>query len=327
MLCAWVGLLLVFVSFWIITKPWPSEGETVKKDLPKENPKAAKAFWSAPDESTIPSDEHGELIRYGKELISHTALYLGPSGKVAHISNGMNCQNCHLKAGTVPFGNNYSAVAANYPKFRDRSGTIESLERRVNDCLERSLNGKKLDSTSKEMRAFVSYIAWLGKDVPKKSNPKGVGLFDLKKLTRPADPAKGKMVFEETCKRCHQDNGEGLREENSLEWKYPPLWGKDSYNIGAGLYRLSRFAGYVKMNMPNDIASHEKPFLTDEQAWDVAAYVNSMPRPEKDISKDWPQISSKPFDHPFGPYTDGFSESQHKYGPFEPIIASQKKSK
>lgn len=327
MLCAWVGLLLVVISFWLISKPWPAESVADKKDLPKENSKTEKSFWSAPDESTISSDEKGELIRYGKELISHTASYLGPNGKIAHVSNGMNCQNCHLKAGTVPFGNNYSGVAANYPKFRDRSGTIESVEKRVNDCIERSLNGKTLDSASKEMRAFVSYITWVGKDVPKKTNPKGVGLFDLKKLDRAIDPVKGKLVYEENCVRCHQANGEGLREENSVEWKYPPLWGKDSYNIGAGLFRMSRFAGYVKMNMPNDVASHEKPFLTDEQAWDVAAFVNSMPRPDKDISKDWPKISSKPFDHPFGPYADGFSESQHKFGPFEPIIAAKKKSK
>ena len=213
----------MFITFWLISKPWPAESVTEKKDSPKENSNIERPFWKAPDESTILSDEQGELIRYGKELISHTASYLGPNGKVAHMSNGMNCQNCHLKAGTVPFGNNYSGVAANYPKFRDRSGTIESVEKRVNDCIERSLNGKKLDSTSREMRAFVSYITWVGKDVPKKTNPNGVGLFDLKKLQRPAAPVKGKLVYEEACVRCHQANGEGLREENSVEWKYPPL--------------------------------------------------------------------------------------------------------
>ena len=66
----------------------------------------------------------------------------------------------------------------------------------------------------------------------------------------------------------------------------------------------------------------ENPFLTDEEAWDVAAYVNSMPRPDKDLSQDWPDISKKPIDHPFGPYADSFSEEQHKYGPFDPIKAA-----
>jgi thiosulfate dehydrogenase len=325
-MCAWVALLLTFISLWLIIKPWPTttpeEKQPVSVDVPQK-----EIFWVAPDDSSISDTEQGDLIRYGRELVAHTASFLGPNGKVAQVSNGMNCQNCHLKAGTVPFGNNYSAVAANYPKFRERSGSIESIEKRVNDCLERSLNGRALDSTSHEMRAFVAYIKWVGKEVPKKTKPKGAGLVDLKPMERAADPAKGKVIFTDYCARCHQANGEGQLDETKREWKYPPLWGKNSYNIGAGIYRLSRFAGYVKMNMPNDIASYEKPFLTDEQAWDVAAYVNSMPRPSKDISMDWPKISSKPFDHPFGPYDDSFSERQHKLGPFDPILAARKKTK
>lgn len=281
----------------------------------------------APDESSIPSGEEGKLIRYGKQLIEHTASFIGPLGKVGSLSNGMNCQNCHLKAGTVPLGNNYFAVAATYPKFRERSGKIESIEKRVNDCIERSLNGKKLDSTSREMSAMVAYIKWVGKDVPKKTKPRGSGLAELKNLDRAADPAKGKTVFEQNCARCHGTQGEGMREQNDLtEWKYPPLWGENSYNIGAGLFRLSRFASYVKMNMPNDISNYNQPFLSDEEAWDVAAYVNSMPRPSKDLSMDWPALSSKPVDHPFGPYADTFSETQHKFGPFNPILEAKKKS-
>jgi thiosulfate dehydrogenase len=97
---------------------------------------------------------------------------------------------------------------------------------------------------------------------------------------------------------------------------YPPLWGNNSYNNGAGLFRLSRFAGYVKNNMPNPLNYHN-PQLTDEEAWDVAAYVNSQPRPSKDLSKDWPNIKKKPFDHPFGPYADAWSEEKHKYGPWK----------
>jgi thiosulfate dehydrogenase len=55
-----------------------------------------EALWSAPDSNSIPGNEQGELIRYGKKLIRHTALYLGPSGSVSRISNG-RCQNCHRK--------------------------------------------------------------------------------------------------------------------------------------------------------------------------------------------------------------------------------------
>ena len=71
--------------------------------------------------------------------------------------------------------------------------------------------------------------------------------------------------------------------------------------------------------MPFDQATHANPILNNEQAWDVAAFVNSQPRPHKDQSGDWGNISKKAIDEPFGPYVDGFSELQHKYGPYKPI--------
>lgn len=278
--------------------------------------------WSAPDSTTIEKSAYGDLILYGQELVAHTASYLGPTGKVAAISNGMNCQNCHLKAGKKIFGNNFSSVASTYPKFRARSGSIESIEKRVNDCLERSLNGLPLESESREMKAMIAYIKWVGKDVPKGAIPHGAGLVDLPLLDRAADPEKGKIVFENMCSRCHGE--QGVKHPNGTEWLYPPLWGPNSFNTGAGIFRLSRMAGYIKMNMPNE-SSQANQSLDDEQAWDVAAYINSMPRPVKDISDDWPDISTKPFDHPFGPFTDSFSEEQHKFGPFKSIIDAHKK--
>jgi thiosulfate dehydrogenase len=281
--------------------------------------------WRAPDDTSIPPAEDGDLIRYGKELIVHTAEYLGPNGTVRPISNGMNCQNCHLDAGTKPFGNNYSAVASTYPKFRARSGTEETIEKRVNDCFERSLNGQALDNDSREMKGIVAYITWLGKDVPKGETPKGAGLIEVAFLDRPASTERGMLVYEEKCVVCHAKGGEGILNEAGTAYVYPPLWGSNSYNHGAGLFRLSRFAGYVKANMPLG-ATYYEPQLTDEEAWDVAAYVNSLPRPKKDLSGDWPDISKKPVDHPFGPFSDGFTDEQHKYGPFKPILEKQKET-
>lgn len=275
-------------------------------------------IWSAPDSTLIPETPEGDMIRYGKELISHTAKYLGPRGKVAKISNGMNCQNCHLKSGTVPFGNNYAAVVSTYPKFRSRSGTIETIEKRINDCIERSLNGQKLAENSVEMRAIMAWFNWVGKDVKAGTIPKGTGITSLPFLTRPADPVRGKMVYAKHCQLCHGVEGQGLEDPETREWKYPPLAGPGSYNTGAGLFRLSRFAGYVKSNMPYG-TTWMNPVLSDEDAWDVAAYVNSLQRPEKHFSGDWPDVASKPFDHPFGPYADTFSQIQHKYGPFQAI--------
>jgi thiosulfate dehydrogenase len=174
------------------------------------------------------------------------------------------------------------------------------------------------------MKAFVAYITWVGKDVQKGVVPKGTGLVDLPPLQRAANAEKGMLVYKATCERCHGAKAEGQKFENGVEWRYPPLAGDESYNVGAGLYRLSRFAGFVKANMPHG-TTYQNPVLTDEEAWDVAAFVNSLPRPAKDLSEDWPDISKKPYDHPFGPYADTFTEAEHKYGPYNAIKAAQKK--
>ena len=286
-------------------------------------------YWIAPSlySDNTTKGEQRKMIIYGQDLIANTSRYLGPRGSVLQISNGMNCQNCHLDAGTRPWGNNYGAVASTYPKFRERSGTIESIPKRVNDCFERSLNGKAIDTTGYEMKSIVAYIQWLGQDVKKAEKPKGAGITDLVYLDRAASPVKGQIVYNQKCQSCHGADGEGLKQLNEVSYAYPPLWGKHSYNTGAGLFRLSRFAGYVKDNMPFNQAKHDAPVLTDEEAWDVAAFVNSQPRPKADMTKDWPNIAAKPIDHPFGPYTDGFSEAQHKFGPFKPIVAKRKEMK
>lgn len=302
--------------------------ETKKQPEPetKKDTTTAAADWIAPDTNSISSDEQGELIKYGKKLIANTAYYLGPKGTVAHVSNGMNCQNCHIDAGAKPYGNCFSAVASIYPTFRPRSGKVESIEFRINDCMMRSLNGKAIDSLSKEMRAMVAYLKWIGQGVPKGTKPKGAGTEDLAYLDRPADPEKGKMIFLTKCILCHRENGGGVKNADSATYLYPPLWGPHSYNTGAGLYRLSRFAGFVKNSMPFG-SSHDKPQLTNEEAWDVAAFVNSQPRPKKDFPKDWPKLDTKAIDFPFGPYTDTFSEKQHKYGPFGPIKKAKDEAK
>lgn len=278
--------------------------------------------WVKPDISTLGNAETDKQIKYGRELIANTAVYLGPQGRIKHISNGMNCQNCHLDAGTKLYGNNYSAVASSYPKFRARSGSTESINKRINDCIERSLNGKSIDTNSAEMQAMKAYIIWLGKDIPKGKKIRGVGIADIPYLNRKADTLSGRNVYEKKCQSCHAKHGEGLANKSG-GYTYPPLWGPHSYNIGAGLYRLSRLVGYVKYNMPFGV-DHKQPTLSDEEAWDVAAFINSQPRPIKDITKDWPKLNTKPLDHPFAPYADTFSEAQHKYGPFEAIVKYQK---
>ena len=307
-------------------------GITTTNNKPKEeiiSEKKQPDYWIAPSlySDNITKGEQRNMVIYGEDLIANTSRYFGPHGSLKQISNGMNCQNCHLDAGTRPYANNYGAVASTYPKFRERSGTIENIAKRVNDCFERSLNGKEIDTLGYEMRSIIAYIKWLGQNVKKGEKPKGAGITDLHYLDRAANPIKGQIVYNLKCKSCHGNDGQGVENSKGIGYAYPPLWGEHSYNNGAGLFRLSRFAGYVRDNMPFNQATHQAPVLTDEEAWDVAAFVNSQPRPKADMTRDWPNISAKPVDHPFGPYADGFTEQQHKYGSFKPIVAKRKEMK
>jgi thiosulfate dehydrogenase len=317
-----IFITLVTALFLVVLLPITNYFCHSKKSDTK-NPDAAIALqeWKAPDTSQIGHTAQGDLIRYGRTLIIHTADFFGPRGSIASISNGMSCGNCHIDAGTRIWGNNFSMVASIYPLYRNRSGKIETVEMRINDCFERSLNGKKLADTVKEMRAMIAYIKWVGMDVRKEVKTEGAGVEKLPFLSRAADTAKGKIVYLAICQKCHGKNGEGKLADNGKEYLYPPLWGKNSYNVGAGMYQLSKFAGYIKNNMPFGV-TFTNPQLTVEQAWDVAAFVNSQPRPPKNLSMDWPDIAAKPLDYPFGPYSDSFSEKQHKYGPFAPIRQS-----
>lgn len=287
-----------------------------------EDPNEIK-YWEAFGLNRIEDSAYREKIEYGKELIAHTSKYLGPNGSVLQISNGLNCQNCHLAGGTKVFGNNYGSVASLYPKYRARSGTEVNIPERINGCFERSMNGIPLDEDSKEMQAMVAYMEYIGSNVPKGEKAIGSGLKDLAYLDRPADPQKGKLVYQDKCVSCHMENGQGVLSMDKTEYMYPPLWGEHSFNDGAGLSRITKMARYVKYNMPLGV-EHDTPQLSDEEAWDVAAYIDSRERPHLDKPNDWPNLAQKPIDHPFGPYADDFTEEQHKFGPFQEIIKARK---
>jgi len=278
--------------------------------------------WKTPDTTTIPTGKQGEMIRYGKDLLAHTSKYFGPKGTVAKITNGMNCQNCHLDAGGKIFGNNYASFISSYPKISNRSGKLTVPSVRIAECFERSLAGKVPDTAGKEVQAMLAYMKWIGQGVKKGQKLFGNASEKLKFMNKPADPELGKAVYIAKCQLCHGKQGEGVLATDQAAYTYPPLWGKHSYNDGAGMYRISNLAGFVKNNMPYG-ATYTSPQLNDEEAWNVAAFINSQPRPHRDQSSDWTNLKKKPIDAPFGPYADNYSEAQHKYGPFQPIVEAQ----
>ena len=147
----------------------------------------------------------------------------------------MNCQNCHLNGGTLPFGNNFGKVYATYPLFRARNNTFETIYQRINDCCKRSVNNEALDSNTHEMKAIYAYVQWLGKNVPRGDAKGDTSIMKLPYLNRAASPEAGKTVYIYQCRSCHGDNGQGLLNTDSTAYPYPPLWGEHSYNDGAGI--------------------------------------------------------------------------------------------
>jgi len=275
------------------------------------------------DTSKIPNDKFGKSVRYGRELMLRTAYYIGPDGiKGKYLGNKMNCTNCHQDAGTKPYAFNLMSSHDNYPQYRGREDKVLTLAERVNNCVMRPHSGKPLPLDSDEMVAFLSYFKWISKFVPKDSLFKGSKNLKIEFPAVAASPEKGKVLFAENCARCHGIEGQGVFNADKSGYVYPPLWGKFAYQPGSSMHRVIKQAQWLKGNMPFDKVTVGKPYLTDAQALDIAAYVNDdsvhdRPNPK---TMDYPDPKAKAIDYAHAPFIDPFSEKQHKLGPFKPII-------
>lgn len=284
--------------------------------------------WSVPEIGALPDDENGRLVRRGRDLVTATYAHIGPAVEDAskrYAGNNLACTNCHLNAGTKKFGLPLWGLWDRFPQYSARAGAEITIEDRVNSCMMRSMNGKPLPDHSPEMNAFVAYIKFLSSGTKKGESLTGMGAGEMPFLKRAADPARGKTIYARACAMCHGADGLGVlrnRELPNFGYLMPPLWGPDSFNDGAGMARLITAANFVHFNMPNG-TSYTRPRLTQEESWDVAAYVISQPRPAFTArAKDFPELLQKPVDTPYGPYADGFSQKQHEFGPFGPIRAA-----
>ena len=294
--------------------------------LAEDKPVVDLTRWSTPDPDKLPNDEHGALVRYGRDLVVKTNEFIGPevSNPAMRFSGtNMTCQNCHLGAGVVPFAAPLTGVSAVYPQFMPRFAATYSVADRVNACMQRSMAGTSLPVDGHEMKAFVAYIDFLSQGIPKGADRIGSMLKALKEPARPVDLAHGEKVFKETCTTCHGDDGLGKRRGvvgDARGYEFPPLWGPDASSEGASSFRLLTVMQFVYSNMPFGV-TWDKPQLTVDEAYDVAAFLVSHPKqPRKGPQlNDFPNPLDKPVDFPFGPYADHFGELQHKYGPYGPI--------
>jgi cytochrome c len=214
-------------------------------------------------------------IKRGYELTTQTYELLPKYVPKAKL----HCASCHLNAG----GNMSAAWWVNliqeYP-------TLPDLQNRINGCFERSLNGKPLCTPAgnpttgnpppcdknADMKAFTTYMDWLTEQW---NNPgTSVHGFPWIPPRMTGSPVKGKAIFQQKCAVCHGLDGQGRYENNT--YYRPALWGPHSFNKSAGMFSSpGMLAEFLRWNMPLGAGG----LLTDQEAWDVQAYVDGQPRP------------------------------------------------
>lgn len=239
---------------------------------------AQSVVYAPPSIEEVPDGPMKEAILYGYELVNNTHV-----AAEEYVGNQLSCTSCHAGAGYDEQVSSLVGVMANYPQYIARSGDIVTIEERINGCMVRSMNGKKFDMNSKELEAMVSYFAYISEGVPIGAKREWVGTSTMKNVPIP-DVTNGEEVYAQSCITCHAADGSGTGANTG-----PALWGKNSFNDGAGMARMSKMAGYIKHNMPVGAAGT----LTDQNAADLAAFILSQDRPEwKNHDKDWPKGES-----------------------------------
>ena len=243
-----------------------------------------------PDPATIPTGPAGDAIRRGRLLAEQTSQ-LVPD----HSGSDLACKNCHLAApghgpGTVALAGPWVGIEQRFPQYRARSGKDDTLEDRINDCFERSLNGSRLTTGDERLTDLVAYMTFLGTALPAKSKSvEGMGMPKLE-VARAANTVAGHAVYDVKCLACHGVGGAGVVANGVTV--FPPLSGTRTFNIAAGMARQQTAAGFIHTHMP---LGQGKTLSTDE-AWDVAGYVAQLDRPDfANKSRDWPQ-GHKPVD-------------------------------
>lgn len=217
----------------------------------------------------LPAGELGKVVQTGKKIVESTGEH--PLSK-QYVGNSLTCSSCHLDAGTDPRAATFLSIATAYPAWSPREKRVITLEDRVLNCFMRSMNGIRPPNGSEVSVAITTYITWLSQGEAMAMNPKApLGPRHVRPLKFDislANSQRGALLYREKCADCHQDGGEGGEDG-------PPVWGAKSYNDGAGLSRNDKLAAWLKVAMPLG-----DPDLTEQEAADIAAFVNSHSRPK-----------------------------------------------
>ena len=217
---------------------------------------------------------HPELksvILKGHDLFMNTQQLRGKN-----VFNDLNCRSCHMGEGRMAFSGPIWPAMTQLPNYRPKNRHVNNLEERIAGCFAYSMNGIPPEYGSDTMIALATYHQWLAKGAQVyESRPiHGRGFAGLKEPALEPDYARGEAVYQQYCTTCHGADGQGMRVDD--QYTFPPVWGDRSYNWGAGISRIFTAAAYIQWNMP--LGQPGK--LTDQEAWDVAYYINAHERPQ-----------------------------------------------
>lgn len=225
--------------------------------------------FTPPPEDAIPDDDFGRMVRRGEAIFDRTVENAGQ-----FVGNDLSCSNCHIDKGRLAGSAPLWAAYVMYPAYRSKNEHVNTFEERLQGCFKYSMNGKAPPPGDEVLVALQSYAYFLAKGAPTGVDLPGRGYPDLPK-TDNLDRNNGRSVFVQKCSICHGDDGAGQKSADGT-MVFPPLWGSRSYNWGAGMSTITNAAKFIKANMPLGMGNS----LSDKEAWDVAAYIDSQERPQ-----------------------------------------------
>jgi thiosulfate dehydrogenase len=124
------------------------------------------------------------------------------------------------------------------------------------------------------MQALMAYSQWLARGIPSGTVMPGRGFVPIKRDIEPSGD-RGQIVYGMKCAVCHGADGKGVKAADNTRYQFPPLWGDDSFNRGAGMWTVRTAAAYIKGNMPLGRGMT----LEDQEAYDVALFIRLKDRP------------------------------------------------
>lgn len=231
-------------------------------------PMRAPAF-APPAESAIPAGPYGDMVRLGRDIFLHTR-----ERAPAYVGNGLACVNCHLDAGRLANSAPLWGAYGMYPQYRKKNGHVNSYGERLQGCFLYSMNGKAPPLDDRVIVALETYSYWMAQGAPLGVQLKGAGYPRVPTPARAPDYVRGQAVFARDCALCHGADGQG--QQVAGRYVFPPLWGADSFNWGAGMHELDKATAFIKANMPLSRGG----MLSDQDAWDVAMFMDAHERPQ-----------------------------------------------